>query len=314
MFSVILPVYNGANFIDNAVASVLCQREKDWELIIVNDGSCDSTGKVLEKYKGHPKIRVITQPNLGVSAARNNGIAASRGNYIAFLDADDVWHEDHLEVMRKLTEKYPAAGLYGSFTRTVLVNGGTINECSFFRNREETICLDDFFEEYYKNKSVKMFTIITTCISRTAFDKTGGFTVGCKIGEDLELSLRVAAYFPVALTSRATATYIKGNSVATKANSFDPDWSFFDRVSELYADKDIPMSKKENIKKVMEWFTMRRCRHYIIEGRKKEAALHFCEIGNDPRLKKDKLITLLLLHMPSSAVKKIFEIRWRGKA
>ncbi len=309
-----MPVYNGAKFLDNAIASVLNQREKDWELIIVNDGSVDNTGKVLEKYKDHPKIRIMTQSNLGVSAARNNGITASTGSYIAFLDADDVWHENHLEVMRDLTERYPDAGLYGSFTRTMLVNGRTISECSFFKDRSETVYLDNFFEEYYKNKSVKMFTVITTCISRTAFDKTGGFTVGCRIGEDLELSLRIAAYFPVVLTSRITATYIKGNSTATKANSFDPDWSFFDSVSELYEDKDIPESKKENIKKVMEWFTMRRCRHYIIEGRKKEAAKYFREIGSDPKLKKDKLITFLLLHMPSSAVKKIFEIRWRGKA
>ena len=111
MFSVILPVYNGERYIDDAVESALKQRERDWELIIINDGSTDGTGRALEKYKSLPQIKIIAQKNLGVSAARNRGIAASSGDYIAFLDADDVWSEDHLEVMRDMIEKYPDGGL-----------------------------------------------------------------------------------------------------------------------------------------------------------------------------------------------------------
>lgn len=314
MFSVILPVYNGERYIDDAVESALKQRERDWELIIINDGSTDGTGRALEKYKSLPRIKIIAQKNLGVSAARNRGIAASSGDYIAFLDADDVWSEDHLEVMRDMIKKYPDAGLYGSFTRTELVNGDTIEECNFFKDREETVRLDNFFEEYYKDSSAKMFTVITSCVSRQAFDKVGGFRVGCKIGEDLELFLKIAAYFPVVLTSRATATYRRSNSSATKNVSFDPDWGFFYGAAELYADKEVPEYRKESLKKLMRWFTMRRCRHYIIDGNKKKAFEHFSEIGSDPKLRKDKLITFVLMCMPIALVRKIFEIRWRGQA
>jgi len=314
MFSVIIPVYNGEKFIDTAINSVLSQTFTDWELIIVNDGSSDNTLQVLQKYTSSDKILVINQENGGVSAARNNGIAHAKGTHIAFLDADDIWYPNHLEVMHDLINKYPSAGLYGTFTKTQLVNGGEITECDFFNNRDTDVLLEDFFAAYHMDKSAKMFTVITTCISKEALTKTGGFPVGCKIGEDLELSLRVAAYFPVALSKIATALYQKENSSATKDKSFDPDWGFFETVKELYLDTEIPDSKKENIKKVMQWFTMRRCRHYIIDGKKEEAWKAFLTLNKSACSKKDRIINLVLLIMPSVLVRKIFAMRWRGKA
>jgi len=314
LFSIIMPVYNGEKFIDNAIESILRQPVSDWELIIVNDGSKDNTAKVLEKYTQNERIHIITQKNGGVSVARNTGIKASRGSHIVFLDADDEWHESHLSVMQKLISEYPDAGLYGTFTKTELVNGKEITECSFFKNRDESVYLPDFFEEYHKDKSAKMFTVITTCISKEAMEKAGGFPIGCAIGEDLELSLKVAAYFPVVLSKTITATYKKENSTATKNVSFDPDWGFFERVQKIYSDKTVPDTKKENLKKVMDWFTMRRCRHYIIAGERKKAFNAFCSIGKGSVSKKDMLITTVLLMLPSKAVGYIFAKRWRGKA
>jgi hypothetical protein len=133
-------------------------------------------------------------------------------------------------------------------------------------------------------------------------------------GEDLELSLRVAAYFPVVLSKKITATYQKENSVATKDKSFDPDWKFFDTVEELYADSEIPLPKKENIKKVMGWFTMRRCRHYIIDGQKSKAWKAFKDTPKDSASLKDRMINLVLLMLPAALVRTIFAARWRGKA
>lgn len=314
MFSVIIPVYNGAKFIDNAIQSVFSQTFTDWELIIVDDGSKDETLSVLEKYKDNDKISIISQPNQGVSVARNNGVKSAKGDYIAFLDADDLWHNDHLAVMADLVSKYPDAGLYGTFTRTELVNGGLITECDYFRGKEEEVYTKDFFAEYHKDKSAKMFTVITTCVSKEAFDKAGGFPAGCKIGEDLELSLVIAAYYPVVLSPKATATYKKENSTATRTKSFDADWGFFDRVEVLYKDEAIPADKKENIKKVMDWFAMRRCRHYLIDGQRKKALAVHRNMNKKTISKKDLAVNTLLLWLPGCVVRKIFEVRWRGKA
>lgn len=314
MFSIIIPVYNGEKFVDNAINSVFNQTCSDWELILINDGSKDNTAAVLEKYADNDRITVINQENGGVSVARNNGISRAKGEYIVFLDADDVWETFHLETMASLIKKYPGAGLYGTFTRTELVNGEVISECNYFKDKEEDILVDDFFGEYHKDKSAKMFTVITTCISAQAMKKAGGFPVGCAIGEDLELSLRVAAYFPVVLSKKITATYQKENSVATKDKSFDPDWKFFDTVEELYADSEIPLPKKENIKKVMGWFTMRRCRHYIIDGQKSKAWKAFKDTPHESASLKDRMINLVLLMLPAALVRTIFAARWRGKA
>ena len=314
MFSVIIPVYNGENFIENAIDSVFAQTVSDWELIIVNDGSSDTTLSVLQKYKDNEKIKIVSQPNSGVSVARNTGFENSKGDYIAFLDADDVWHENHLEVMKSLTEKYPDAGLFGTFTRVELVNQQIVSECDFFRDKKEEVYLEDFFAEYNKEKSAKMFTVITTVVSKEAFEKSGGFPVGCKIGEDLEFSLVIAAYYPVVLSPIATATYKKENSTATKTNSFDADWGFFERVNQIYADNTILAEKRENIKKVMAWFSMRRCRHYLIDGNRKAAKDIHRQLDKTAISKKDYLINVFLFFLPGSMVRKIFEVRWRGKA
>ena len=93
--SVIIPNYNYAHFLDQAIQSVLNQTYKNLELIVVNNGSTDNSRKVLAKYE--KLLYIIDQPNLGQSGARNSGLSLSRGEYIAFLDADDYWEPNKLE-------------------------------------------------------------------------------------------------------------------------------------------------------------------------------------------------------------------------
>lgn len=314
MFSVIMPVYNGEKFISDAIESIINQTEKNWELIVVNDGSTDGTKNVLEKYADNDKIKVINQQNGGVSVARNVGVNNAKYDYITFLDADDVWCKNHLSVMASLIEKYPSAGLYASFSMAELVNGDVIEECEYFKGKPDDILLEDFFEEYDKDKSAKMFNIGTTCVTKEAFFKAGGFPVGCKIGEDLELSLRVATYYPVALTKIATGVYKKENSTATKEKSFDPNWGFFDGVEELYQDAAIPAEKRENLRRVMQWFSMRRYRHYMIEGERKRALEVYKNTDKRCISTKDRIINRALMLLPTGAIRKIFLVRWRGQA
>ena len=232
-----------------------------------------------------------------------------------FLDADDIWHSNHLEIMKKLIEKYPDAGLYGTFSGAELVNGDVIDECAFFSGKDtDEAYLEDFFVAYHNDKSAKLFTVITTCIRKDALKITGGFPVGCKIGEDLELSLRVAAYCPVVLSGKCTAIYKKVNSTATKDKSFDPDWSFFDTVENLYRDERISAKKRENLKALMQWFSMRRFRHYLINGEKQKAVKVYRETDKSALSRKDRMINGVLLLLPAAAVRHIFALRWRGQA
>lgn len=94
--SVIIPTYNRGWILKDAIDSVMTQEYKDFELIIVDDGSTDNTKKILHQYKNH--IKIIRQTNKGVSAARNAGIKYSTGKYIAFLDSDDIWLPQKLSI------------------------------------------------------------------------------------------------------------------------------------------------------------------------------------------------------------------------
>ena len=121
MFSVVIPLFQKRAYIRRTLDSVLAQtigREAVPEIIVVNDGSTDG-GDAVARERADPRIRVIDQPNRGVSAARNAGIAAAGQPYVAFLDADDRWRPPFLERMRDLVARYPGAVLYGSGFTTV---------------------------------------------------------------------------------------------------------------------------------------------------------------------------------------------------
>ena len=104
-FSVIMPAYNAEKFIKQSISSVLSQTFKEFELIVVDDGSTDSTKKIINSFKDD-RIKYIYQKNQGVSAARNNAIKTSKGSWLAFLDADDVWVKDVLEVYFKYIDDF----------------------------------------------------------------------------------------------------------------------------------------------------------------------------------------------------------------
>ena len=102
MISVIVPVYNVEKFIEKCINSILAQTYKDFELILVDDGSSDKSGEICDSFSAqHPNVHTIHQPNSGVSVARNNGIAAAKGEYIAFVDSDDTVNESYLELLYK---------------------------------------------------------------------------------------------------------------------------------------------------------------------------------------------------------------------
>jgi len=103
LFSVVIPAYNRANVLGDALRSVLAQDEQDFEIVVVDDGSKDDPESVVRALND-PRIRFHAQPNRGGGAARNAGIDLAQGRFVAFLDSDDVWLPGHLSAMRELLE------------------------------------------------------------------------------------------------------------------------------------------------------------------------------------------------------------------
>ena len=117
-FSVVIPAYKVAPYIQTTLDSVYRQTEQDYEIVVVNDGSPDETPVILERQTD-PRLRVIHQANAGECAARNRGMREARGEWIALLDADDAWRPNHLELARTAIEAHPEYVWYGALYRRV---------------------------------------------------------------------------------------------------------------------------------------------------------------------------------------------------
>ena len=202
-FSVIMPLYNKAPYVRKAVESVVKQTCRDWELIVVDDGSTDGGGDIVASI-ADPRIRLVQQENAGVSVARNRGVALSEGSLLCFLDADDWWEPTFLEEMAGLVERHPGAGIYGT-SYWIIKNG---------RKRLAPIGVEEGFAEgeinychVYAQTLCMPLTSITVCIPRMVFDEAGGFPLGITLGEDFLLWLRIALKHKTVLLNNPLANY-----------------------------------------------------------------------------------------------------------
>lgn len=206
-FSVIIPLYNKAPYVANAIRSVLSQSFTDFELIIVDDGSCDNSGDIaLQTIEGYGKCKLLRQENAGVSTARNNGVAASHGDYLCFLDADDWWDSRFLEAMSQMIIEFPEAGAYG-------MNYTIVNETKH-KTRVARIGVEAGFEKgyinYCKAYALTMYMPLWTgavCIPQTVFAEMGGFPQGVTLGEDFLLWVHIALKYQVAFLNKPLAFY-----------------------------------------------------------------------------------------------------------
>ena len=113
--SVIIPVFNGEQTIEETINSILDQTFQDIEIIIINDGSTDATLEIVENISDS-RIKIFSYPNAGLSASRNRGIDRAKGEYISFIDADDLWTPDKLELQWQALQKNPQAAVAYSWT------------------------------------------------------------------------------------------------------------------------------------------------------------------------------------------------------
>ena len=315
MISVIMPVYNGGALIGQAIQSVLAQTSPRWEIIAINDGSRDDTQKILEQYAAkESRIHLIRQENAGVSAARNAGMSAAKGEYIAFLDADDQWYPHHLETLEKLILDHPQADLLGTAYDIRFPDGRMGDTAGYFKGKAGVLLLEDFLGAYAADHRAKCFALSSTCVKAEAARRAGWFRAGCRIGEDLGLTLRMALGGPVVLCGRRTILYNKAASTATKVTSFDPDWYFFQEARQLVADPAFSARRRASLGRLMGWFAVRRVRHYLVDGRRRDARAAWQQSRGIPGLGWDRLLTRLLFLMPCGLVRQIFLLRWQKRA
>ena len=203
MFSVIIPLYNKAPYVAKAIESVLGQTYRDFEVIVIDDGSTDQSLEVAKTFE-NKSITIISQPNSGVSTARNNGVKLAKHPYICFLDADDWWHPTFLEEMKRLITDFPDAGIYGSGYYIVKNGQERIAPIGVPQGFERGII--DYCEVYAKTLCMPL-TSISVVIPKHIFDEEKGFKSQLKFGEDFDLWIRIALKHKVILVNKPLAYY-----------------------------------------------------------------------------------------------------------
>src|SRR5215208_4939235 len=187
--SVVIPCYNQARFLGEAIQSVLCQGYTDLEIIVVDDGSNDGTEEVASGYaREDPRVRLIKQENRGLAAARNRGLAEAGGEYVVFLDSDDRLVSEALEVGVRELEAHPGCAFVSGICRKITADGSIVPGWEQFRVR------DDPYLELLRSCPVYVPAVM---YRRSVFDAVGGFDASYRAAEDYDLYYRILERFPV---------------------------------------------------------------------------------------------------------------------
>ncbi|MBO4972969.1 MAG: glycosyltransferase family 2 protein [Clostridia bacterium] len=242
-FSVVIPVYNKANTLGHALDSVLKQKERDFEIVVVDDGSTDSLGDAIAEYEGEPSLRVIHQENGGVSAARNTGIKNAKGDYICFLDADDLYFENHLSVLSSMIDRYPAQSYFATSHITVFPDHTERKSSHALKGFPNDFLCENLFE-LLNQRGDGIINTNCICIRRLLLlEENLFFQPGERIGEDTDMWFRIALNHPIVISQELTTSYRREYSTATAKTSNSFTWIFARRnIQEM----DIsPAIKKE---------------------------------------------------------------------
>jgi glycosyltransferase involved in cell wall biosynthesis len=198
--SVIIPTHNYGRFIPDAIASVLTQTLPADEIVVVDDGSTDNTAAVVASFGS--SVKYLWQEQMGVSAARNRGVDESKGDLIAFLDADDTWEPEKLEMQ---------AAAFATDTAVGLVHCG-MREFDSLTGETLSLHLNGCAGHVANNLLLWEEPLIvgpggTIMVTRSAFDEAGGYDPRIAVGEDWDLCYRIARRYAVRFVARPLVNY-----------------------------------------------------------------------------------------------------------
>lgn len=267
-FSVIIPVYNKADTITESLNSVLNQTYDDFEIIVINDGSTDHFFETMKPFDSEPKVRIISQNNAGVSVARNTGIHNSQGDYICFLDADDLYLNNHLEILNTLIDKYPNCSYFATSHLTVMPNKAQYESSRFLKNFSTDFICDNLFH-LLNRTSDGIINTNSVCVKRELFITDNiFFQPNEKIGEDTDVWFRIALKHSIVISKIITTVYQREFSTATAKTSNTLSWVFAKRhIKEMNISDDI----KYECLKMIDRYKMTCSRDYLCSFNRKAA-------------------------------------------
>ena len=242
LFSVVIPTFNDASVLAEALSSVEAQTFEDWEIIVVDDGSTDRTVEIctLSKQRVGERFRYIRRPHRGVSAARNTGIAAATAEFIAFLDSDDQFYPEKLGILSSLFARVPEADFAFSSSRL----------WGFYQNDENGLELSTRLirRPYPELLSLGNNVIMTPAVvvRRSAALDEGGFDEAMTICEDLDLWRRICrSRKSVAFSRPLVAIRTRQTPLRAMPSSLAGRFALYDKA--LREDPALPLSLKRQL-------------------------------------------------------------------
>ncbi len=261
LVSVIIPTYNRAGHVGCAVRSVLTQTHEDLELIVVDDGSTDSTREILSGFKDK-RLKAVDQENKGVAAARNLGLGLARGRYVAFLDSDDYWLEKKLELQLGFMQE---SGFCISQTQEAWMRKG---------KRVNPGIRHQKFAGWIFARSLELCLVSPSCVMLHADLVRQGFVFNDSLPacEDYELWLRVALHCPVGLVPRVLTVKQGGRTDQLSRSIIGLDLWRIQALLKILEKRDLTPEKKALVLQALQ----EKSRVYIAgcqkRGRMEEAA------------------------------------------
>jgi glycosyltransferase involved in cell wall biosynthesis len=196
LVTVVIPCYNQARFLGEAIESALSQTYKNFKVVVVDDGSDDHTSEVAARYG---RVRLVRQENNGLAAARNRGMAEGEGEYVVFLDADDRLLPDALEVGARELEAHPDCAFVSGHCTLIAHEGSRLPTPS-------QLCVEE--DHYLKLLQIcYIWAPASVIYRRTVFDSVGGFDSSVSAAADYDLYLRIARRYPVRCHEQAVVEY-----------------------------------------------------------------------------------------------------------
>jgi len=288
-FSVIIPLFNKENYIENTLKSVFNQNFNDFEIIIIEDGSTDKSVKKVTPYLSERVTVIYHKENKGLSAARNTGIKSATAEYLVFLDADDLWKPDYLEKIHSLITIYPEASLFATNYEEIYEKDKTISITSNIKRNQKDGIIADFFEV---NLQQPIYCPSSLCAHKRVFETIGFYDETITYSEDVDFNIRANLNFKLAYSGAILVQGIKLDSNRITNNGLKGK-----KIPDLDSYEPLAIGNK-NLKKYLDIN-----RYMFANNYKKENDLvHFSivkkGISPDPKISGLNLKQRILLELP----------------
>lgn len=299
--SVVMPLYNKAEHVCESIASALAQSFKRFDLIIVDDGSTDSSVANVEAMSS-PGVRLIRQSNRGVSSARNRGIKEAAADWVAFLDADDVWCKDHLAQLWQTHEAFPEAGLiandYATAAATVPMDTAKVSRRVTSR----------FIDEAARGHAW-VFTS-AAMIRKSVALGVGCFAEGESRGEDIDLWVRAALEQPVALSSYVGTIYRQvADSLTASTIVLEPDIAMRRIAARIADDRNLAPELRNAMREFANRLALSHAADCLLRGQKEVARKFIASARGTRYLAARRRVLAALSLLPLPAVRALFALK-----